>query len=112
MCITNILYYFYLQFDNVQYLLAVINLFSFPDATLLLQSSQTDYICDALEGHDAIRVIPIASIKSVVSMFPDLQVTSDGELIDTQKFVLLWHPLIELARYNTDGLFEGDDDTN
>ncbi|KAF8228660.1 hypothetical protein L208DRAFT_1290253 [Tricholoma matsutake] len=89
MCITNVAYYFYLQFDDLKYPLAVINLFSLPDVTLLSQSSQTVYLCDALEGLDAIRVIPITSIKSVVSMFPEHRVTRDGKLINTRKFMLL-----------------------
>jgi hypothetical protein len=83
MRIANASYYFYVQFDDLQYPLAVVNLFSFPDATLLSQSSQTIYLCNVLEGQDAIRVIPITLIKSVVSMFPDLKVTSDGKLVDT-----------------------------
>jgi hypothetical protein len=114
MRITNVSYYFYLQFDDLQYPLAVINLFTFPDATLLSQSSQTVYLCNALEGLGAIKVIPITSIKSVVSMFTDLKVTPEGELVDTRKFALLRHPFIELAKYNTEGLFdeEDDDDTD
>jgi hypothetical protein len=92
MRITNVSYYFYLQFDDLQYPLAVINLFTFPDATLLSQSSQTVYLCNALEGLGAIKVIPITSIKSVVSMFTDLKVTPEGELVDTRKFALLRHP--------------------
>jgi hypothetical protein len=110
MHIANALYYFYIQFDDMQYPLAVVSLFSFPDASLLFESSQTVYLCDALEGQEAIRVIPITSIKSVVSMFPDLKVTQDGKLIDTQKFALLRHPLIELAKYNTGGMFDEEDD--
>jgi hypothetical protein len=110
MRIANVSYYFYLQFDDLEYPLAVVNLFSFPDATLLSQSSQTVYLCNVLEGQDAIRVIPIASIKSVVSMFPDMKVMPDGELVDTQKFALLRHPFIELAKYNTEGLFEEEED--
>ena len=43
-------------------------------------------------------------------MFPDLKVMAEGELVDTQKFALLWHPLIELAKYNTEGLFDEEDD--
>jgi len=43
-------------------------------------------------------------------MFPDLKVTPEGGLIDTQKFALLRHPLIELAKYNTEGLFDEEDD--
>jgi hypothetical protein len=110
MRISNVLYYFYLQFDNLKYPLAVVNLFSAPDATLLSQSSQTVYICNALEGQEAIRVIPITSIKSLVSMFPDLKVTSDRDIVDTHKFALLRHPLIELATYNSQSLFDDDDD--
>jgi hypothetical protein len=112
MRITNVSYYFYLQFEDLQYPLAVVNLFSFPDVAILSQSSQTVYLCNALEGQDAIRVIPITSIKSVVSMFPDLKVTQDGELVDTQKFALLRHPFIELTKYNMDGLFDEEDDNN
>jgi hypothetical protein len=59
MCIVNVSYYFYLQFDDLKYPLAVVNLFSFPDATLLSKSSQTVYLCNALEGLDTIRVSPI-----------------------------------------------------
>jgi hypothetical protein len=110
MRISNVLYYFYLQFDDLQYPLAVVNLFSPPDADLLSQSSQTAYLCDALEGQGAIAVIPITSIKSLVSMFPDLKVTADAKLVDTKKFALLRHPFIELARYNTEGLFDDDDE--
>jgi hypothetical protein len=110
MCIANIAYYFYLRFDDLKYPLAVINLFSLPDANLLFQSSQTVYLCDVLEGLDAIRVIPITSIKSVISMFLEHRVTRDGKLINTQKFTLLQHPFIVLAKYNTDGLFDNEDD--
>ena len=109
MRIANVLYYFYLQFDDIQYPLAAVNMFSLPDATLLSQSSQTVYLCNVLEGRDAIRVIPITSIKSVVSMFPDLKVTPDGELVDTHRFALLRHPFIELAKHNTGGLFDEED---
>lgn len=112
MWIANVSYHFYLQFDDLQYPLAVVNLFSFPDATLLSQSSQTVYVCNALEGQEAIRVIPIMAIKSVVSMFSDLKVTSDGEIVDTQKFALLRHPFIELTKYNTKGLFNEDNENS
>lgn len=112
MRIANVSYYLFLQFGDLEYPLAVVKLFSLPDATLLSQSSQTVYLCNALEGQDAIKVIPITSIKSVVSMFPDFKVTPDGELIDTQRFALLRHPFIELARYNSEGMFDEEDDDN
>jgi hypothetical protein len=43
-------------------------------------------------------------------MFPDLKVTPDGTVVDTQKFALLRHPFIALAKYNIDGLFDDKDD--
>src|ERR1700730_14762399 len=110
MCIANVLYYFYLQFDDLKYPLTMVYLFSVPNASLLSQSSQTVYLCDVLEGRDAIRVIPITSIHSVISMFPDLKVTPAGEIVNTQKFALLRHPFIGLAKYNSEGLFEEEDD--
>ena len=110
MHIVNVAYYFYLRFDDLKYPLAIINLFSLPDANLLFQSSQTIYLCNVLKGPDAIRVIPITSIKLVISMFPEHRVTRDGKLINTQKFALLRHPFIVLAKYNTDGLFDNEDD--
>ena len=113
MRVSNVLYYFYIQFGELQYPLAFVNLFSLPDKSLLSQSNQTVYLCSALEGQKAICVVPVASIKSVVSMFPDLKVTSDGELVNTQRFALLRHPFLELAKYNTGGLLdEEDDDTD
>jgi hypothetical protein len=110
MHISNVLYYFYIQFGDLQYPLAIVKLFSSPDEALLSQSNQTVYLCSELEGHDAICVVPIASIKSVVSMFPDLKVTPDGEVVNTGKFAMLRHPLLELAKYNTGGLFDEEDD--
>jgi hypothetical protein len=112
MRIANISYYFFLQFGDLEYPLTVVNLFSLPDATLLSQSSQTVYLCNALEGQDVIKVIPITSIKCLISMFPDLKVTPDGELVDTQKFALLRHPFIELTRYNSEGMFDEEDDND
>ena len=43
-------------------------------------------------------------------MFPEHRVTRDGKLINTRKFTLLQHPFIALAKYNTDGLFDNEDD--
>ena len=70
------------------------------------------YLCNALEGQGAIKVIPITSIKSVVSIFPDFKVTPDGELVDTQRFALLRHPFVELAKYNSEGMFDEENDDN
>jgi glycerophosphoryl diester phosphodiesterase len=43
-------------------------------------------------------------------MFPDLKVTPDGKLVDMHKFALLRHPFIGLAKYNTEDLFEEEND--
>ena len=63
MRIANVSCYFYLLFNDLQYLVAVMKLFSLPDATLVTQSSQTVYLCNALEGKKAIRVVPSQFIE-------------------------------------------------
>ena len=62
-----------------------------------------------------IKVIPISSIKSVVSMFPDLKVTPEGGACRHSKVCVVKAPRSsQLAKYNTEGLFdeEDDDDTD
>jgi hypothetical protein len=100
-------FYFYIQFDDILYPLAMVTLFSPPDAVVLDQSSSAVYLCDRF---DIPQVIPVTSIKTVVSMVPELQVKSDGEIVPTTKFSLLRHPFIDLAKFRGDGLFDNEDD--
>jgi hypothetical protein len=89
----------------------MVSLFSVPDPTVLSDSSKTVYLCDPLDGPDGLLVIPVTSIHSVVSMFPDMEVTQDGRISETGKFSLMRHAYIELAHISDGGLFDDDDDS-
>ena len=67
--IANMLYYSCLCFEDVRYPLAMVKLFSEPDTDVLSESSGAVYLCNACKS---ITVISIASIHSVVAMFPKL----------------------------------------
>jgi hypothetical protein len=112
MRIADVHFYFCLEFGGELHPLAMVTLFLRPDDSLLAQSSDTVYLCDRLEGHEGHQVIPIKSIKSVVSMFPDYQVTEDGDINQTNKFSLLRHPFIDLAEYRPHDLFNDDDNSS
>ena len=86
--------------------LAMVTIFSPPDTHLLQESYDTIYLCNYSDG---VIVIPVSSIKSVVLMFPDMNITKDGQIIETENFSLMQHPLIELAQYRPD-IFNEDDD--
>lgn len=95
-----------MRLENNLHSLAMAKLFSLPDAAILEESSDAVYLCDYL---DQPVVIPVTTIHSVVSMFPELQVTPDGQIHETKKFSLMRHPLIELVQYRPD-IFDNDDD--
>ena len=86
-------------FGESKYPLAMVNLFSLPDANILLASSGAVYLCDPLQG---LVVISIASIRSVVAMFPEMVIDEDGKVERTGKFSLMRHAYIELAKYSSD----------
>ncbi|KAF9463097.1 hypothetical protein BDZ94DRAFT_637947, partial [Collybia nuda] len=75
--------------SNVVHSLAVISVFSPPNHDLLHQSFQTVYACH-YQGVDALLVIDIKQIESVVSMIPYFKVTPDGELEipETEHFLM------------------------
>jgi hypothetical protein len=106
MRIANVHFYFCMRLESNTYPLAMVTLFSPPDSALLDESSGALYLCDSL---DHTMVVPVSAIHSVVSMFPELQVTPTGQIHRTNKFSLMRHPLIELAQYRTD-VFGKDDD--
>ncbi|KIL54607.1 hypothetical protein M378DRAFT_92233 [Amanita muscaria Koide BX008] len=105
--IANVQFYFCMRFGENLHPLVMVSLFSNPDQPLLSESSGTVYLCDTLDGISGLRVIPLKSIKTVVSMFPDAQVTAAGDIVITNKFSLLQHPFIELAEC---GLLEDDEE--
>jgi hypothetical protein len=88
----------------------MVSLFSLPDANVLSDSSGTVYLCEPLADLGGLLVVPVTSILSVVSMFPDMQVTQDGHISETGKFSLMRHAYIELAHLSDGGLFDDDDD--
>jgi len=103
--IADVHFYFYLRFNQELHALAIVSLFSPPNASLWQELTQTVYLCE--HPNDA-QVISIKTIKAVVSMFPDMQVTSSGEIIQTNKFSLFRHPFVELAS-QLDSVDDGDE---
>jgi len=59
------------------------------------ESSGTVYLSDPLDDP---AVIQITSIKTLVSMFPELQVTTTGDITRTGKFSLMRNAFLELAK--------------
>ncbi|KAI9430189.1 hypothetical protein H4582DRAFT_1783209, partial [Lactarius indigo] len=68
--IGNVQFYFYIRFGEAQYPLAMVSLFSVPDAEVLLDSSGTVYLSEPGSGLEGLMIIPVTAILSVVSMFP------------------------------------------
>lgn len=89
----------------------MVSLFSLPDADVLSDSSGTVYLSESLSTPEALVVLAITDIFSVVSMFPEMRVSEDGVITETGKFSLMRHAFIELAQFSDNGLFEDDDDT-
>ena len=111
-------FYFYIRFGDERHPLAMVSLYSLPDPEVFADSSETVYLSEVLSVQDGgIVVIPVTSIHSVVSMFPEMQVAGDGRISETGKFSLMRHAFLELARFSDGELFEdgddlaGDDDT-
>jgi hypothetical protein len=86
----------------------MVNLFSLPDEDILSVSSGAVYLSDALVGREGLAVVPITDIYSVVAMFPDMAVSQDGSITPTGKYALVRHAYIELAPFNSGGLFDDD----
>jgi hypothetical protein len=100
MRIADVVFYFFICFGDLQHPLTLVNLFSLPDKNILLASSGAVHLCDPLQG---LVVISIASIRSVVAMFPEMVINEDGKVECTGKFSLMRHAYIELAKYSPDG---------
>ena len=103
-------YYFYMRFGDQQYPLVTVSLFSLPDRDILLDSSHTVYLCEALDLHKDLAVIPITDIFSVVAMILEMMVSEVGNITLTSKYALMRHTFIELAPFSLGGLFDEDDD--
>ena len=109
--VANVQFYFYIRFGNDWHPLAMVSMFSLPDAEVFTESSETVYLSEPLSSPDGIVVIPVTAIHSVVSMFPEMRVTDDGRILETGKFSLMRHAFHELAQFSNGELFEEDDDS-
>jgi hypothetical protein len=98
-----VLYYFCLRFEDVWYPLAMVELFSEPDADILFKSSGTVHLCDP---RDCVVVLPITSIHLVVAMFPDTHIELCRDISLTGKFSLMQHPYMEVAHFTSDSSFK------
>ena len=90
----------------------MVHLFSLPDRDVWLESSQTVYLCDAMDLEEGLAVIPVTDIHSVVAMFPDMAVSQGGNITPTGKYALMRHAYIKLAPFTTGGLFDDDGENN
>ena len=89
----------------------MLSLFSPPDPVVFADSSETVYLSELLLVEDGgLVVIPVTSIHSVVSMFPEMQVAADGRIQETGKFSLMRHAFLELARFSDGELFKDGDE--
>jgi hypothetical protein len=86
----------------------MVTLFSMPDEDILSDSSHSVYLCEALNLHEGLVVIPITDIYSVV-MFPESMVSEVGNITLTGKFALMRHAYIKLVPFSSGGLFDEDD---
>ena len=109
--IANVQFYFYIRFGNVRHPLAMVLMFSLPDADVFTESSETVYLSELLSTQDGIVVIPVTAIHSVVSMFPETRVTDNGRILETEKFSLMRHAFHELAQFSNGELFEEEDES-
>ena len=107
MRVADVEFYFYMRFGDLRQPLAIATLFSPPDAGVLVDSSHTVYLCQHLQTR---IVVPITAIHTVVSMFPEFKVDQIGGITTTEKFSLMRHAHLELAKYSSQGQAIGGED--
>jgi len=73
--IADVEYFFQLRFRDTAHTLALVSVFSPPDQNVLELSHHAAYICHH-RGTDALTVVHVKSINSVVAMVPDYHVTN------------------------------------
>jgi len=97
--VADVEYFFRLRFGDVVHSLALLSMFSPPDQAILEESHHTVYLCRyAIGGAAALTVVDVNSIKSVVSMVPDYQVTAEGDIIiPDNQYSLVDAPLLKLT---------------
>ncbi|PBK94769.1 hypothetical protein ARMGADRAFT_927209, partial [Armillaria gallica] len=83
-------YYFQLCFEHTCYTLALVSIYSPPDAVLLHESSRTVYSCEH-QGDTGLHAVFISDIAAIVAMVPLFDVTGEGEVIIPEN----WYFLVE-----------------
>ena len=109
--IADIEYFFWMQFEDVVYSLALVSVFSLPDLNVLKLSNNAAYICYRGEP-EALSVVDVKTINAVVAMVPDFQVVADGNIIiPKNRFSLVESPFLKLVVLSgQSGTLDGDDD--
>jgi hypothetical protein len=107
--IADVKYFFRLRFDDTVHSLALVSMFSPPDQEVLELSQHAAYIC-CYEDLAGFRVMDVKAITAVVSMVPDYEVTTEGDIIIPEnRFSLVEAPFLKLATLC--GTLGEDDDT-
>ncbi|KAG2050403.1 hypothetical protein BDR06DRAFT_850683, partial [Suillus hirtellus] len=79
--------------------IAVISVFSAPDADLVQLSNQTVLSCKYL-GNEGLCVVDVTSIKSVVAMIPHCPTLPSGVIEDC--FFVLEHPGLNISQFGVE----------
>ena len=110
-CIANVQFYFYIRFGEDRHPLAMVSMFSPPDANVFTESSETVYLSEPLSARDGLIVIPVTMIHSVISMFPETRITDEGRILEMGKFSLMRHAFLELTQFSNGELFEEEEES-
>ncbi len=108
----EVLYYFQLRFEHTRYTLALVSIYSPPDAELLRESSETVYSCEH-QGDTGLRAVFVSDIAAVVAMVPLFDVTGEGEvIIPENRYFLVEKPGLDVAvlRGEEEQDIDGDED--
>jgi hypothetical protein len=106
--IAEVKYFFRLQFGPTIYSLALLSTFSEPNMELLEKSSHTVY-ASHYRGEEALVVLDIKKIMSMVAMVPYYRVQDDGTIVDPgDEYFLVEKPYIDIVHFR--GETEADDE--
>ena len=102
-------YYFHLRFGDKVHTLAIISIFSPPDATLLAESSGTVYACH-YQGDNSLMAMDIKQIKAVVAMIPYFRVSANGIDIPEMEHFLVEKPYREITYFRGEEDLDSDNE--
>lgn len=95
--ITDVEYFFQLQFGDIVHTLALVHLFSPLDQEVLEALNHATYICQH-GGIDSFTVVDVKLISAVVAMVPNYEVTVKGNIIvSDNRFAMVEAPFLQMA---------------